>query len=483
MTADARRLGGWLRGQLGFDGVIISDYSAIGDLRHHGIAADLPEAAALALNAGVDIDMMADAYRRGLPVALERGLVSMAQIDAAVRRVLVLKERLGLFDDPYRRGATQEDAATLARRRELARSVAGRAIVMLKNEGDSLPLGAALRRLAVLGPLADAPQEMSGPWWGAAAKEGQISALAGLRAAWPAAEILHAAGVAIDGDDRSGIASALALCGTADAIILCVGESAAMSGEAASRAHLGLPGCQRRFAEAVLDRAKELGKPVIAVLFCGRPLVLPWLFERADAVLAAWFLGSEAGHALADVVSGRISPSGRTPVTWPRALGQVPIFYGLRPGGRPEDAHDRFTSKYLDVPNSPQFPFGHGLSYGRFTFANLRVAPQLAGEADRIEARVDVTNSGRQSAEETVFLFTRDPVASVTRPLLELQAFAKIVLAPGESGTVTLGMPAAQLRFAGADLAPIFEAGELEVLVGPAADRSRLLAAKIRLVG
>ncbi len=254
-----------------------------------------------------------------------------------------------------------------------------------------------------------------------------------------------------------------------------------MSGEAASRAHLGLPGQQRRFAEAVFDRAHTLSKPVIVVLFSGRPLVVPWLIERADAVLAAWFLGSEAGNSIADVVTGHVSPSGRTAVTWARAEGQVPIFFGERPSGRPADPNDRYTSKYLDVPNEPLFPFGFGLTYGRFALSNLRVTPAEAEEHDDIEILVDVRNDGPRAAQETVFLFTRDKLASVARPLLELKGFAKIDLRPGESGTVRLTFNAWDSRFLGLDLEPVYEAGELEVLVGPCADRSKLLIANVQL--
>jgi beta-glucosidase len=481
MTANRELLRGGLRGRLGFKGVIVSDYNSIAELIHHGIAADLAEAAAHALKAGVDIDMMADAYRRGLPVALERRLVTMAEIDESVRRVLTLKEQLGLFDDPYRRGATPEAAAALAHRRLLARGIGARAIVLLKNDAETLPLASSVRRLAVIGPLADAPAEMRGPWWGAADADGQVSVVAGLRAVMPESQVLYAPGVAIESDDVSGIAAALDVCTAADAILLCVGEAATMSGEAASRAHLGLPGMQRAFAEAVLERARTLKKPVIVILFSGRPLVVPWLCEKADAVLAAWFLGSEAGNAIGDVVSGRVSPSGRTPITWPRAEGQIPIFFSERPGGRPANPKDKYTSKYLDVPNEPLYPFGHGLTYGRFSLSNLRVTPESVEDIDTMRIRVDVRNEGARAAQETVFLFTHDKVASVARPLLELKGFAKIDLRPGEAGTVTLSLKASDLRFLGADLEPVFEPGEVEILVGPCADRSQLLAATIHL--
>lgn len=481
MTANAAMLNGWLRGRLGFKGVIISDYNAIAELIRHGVAADLVEAAALALKAGVDIDMVANAYRRGLPEALERGLVCMADIDAAVRRVLRLKERLGLFDDPYRRGAGGEDPAALANRRRFARDVACRSIVLLKNDGAALPLAPSVRRIAVIGPLGDAESEMRGPWWAASAPQGHVSVLEGVRDAFPDAEAAHAPGVALDDESTAGVAAAVELARGADAILLCVGEGATMCGEAASRAHPGLPGRQGALAEAVLDAAKERGAPVVVVLFSGRPLIIPRLIERADAVLAAWFLGSEAGHAIGDVVAGRVSPCGRTPVSWARAVGQIPIFFGQRPTGRPADPKDHFTSKYLDAPNTPLFAFGHGLTYGRFVLSNLSVAPVLASEEDGIDIKVEVANQGAVTAVETVFLFARDKLASVARPLLELKGFRQITLRPGERGLVRFMLPAKDLRFLGADLEPVFEPGEIEILVGPCADYEHLLAVDMRL--
>jgi beta-glucosidase len=482
MTAHLGLLRDYLRGELGFDGVIVSDYNAIGELIKHGVAADPVEAAVLALNAGVDIDMMADAYRKGLPVALDRGLVTMEQIDTAVRRVLRLKEQLGLFDDPYRRGSQRETPEVLAKRRKLAREVSARAIVMLKNEGETLPFSSSLQTLAVIGPLADTPAEMRGPWAAAAEPEKQISVLAGLRSAYPQAEIRHASGVEITGDDMRGIAAAVKLCDGANAILLCLGEASNMSGEAASRATPELPGQQRALAEAVFEHARSAGVPVAVVLFSGRPLIISWLAERSDALLAAWFLGIESGNAIADVVTGRASPSGRTPISWPRVLGQVPVFFGQRPGGRPENPEDHFTSKYLDVPNAPLYPFGHGLTYGDCSFANLSVSPNDVRESDVITARVEVKNSGRHAADEAVFLFTRDKVASVTRPLLELKAFTRVAVQPGEIVSIELTVPARELRFPGANLEPVFEPGEVEILVGPCADRAQLLVGCVRLV-
>ena len=482
MTAHAAMLRRRLRRELGFEGVLVSDYNAIAELIQHGVAGDLIEAATLALTAGVDIDMVSGAYLQGLPAALERGLVSITDIDESVRRVLALKMRLGLFEHPYRRGATAESATTVAERRRLARDIGARSIVLLTNSADALPLPASMRRLALIGPLADAPAEMRGPWWSAAEPDSQVSVLAGVRESWPEARVLHARGVEIAGTDGGGIAAALELCDDAEAVVLCLGESATMSGEAASRAHPGLPGRQRELAEAVLQRAGARGIPVIATLFCGRPLIVPWLASQASALLAAWFPGCEAGRALADILTGRRSPSGRTPITWPRAVGQIPLYFGQRSAGRPADPANPYSSRYLDESNEPLFAFGHGLTYGRFSLANLRVKPQSATAASTVEISVEVENQGNRRAEETLFLFTHRLKARVAPPLLELHGFGKITLDPGVRGTLTLHLPVADLRSLGPDLEPALEPGELEILVGPSADRASLLTGRLTLL-
>jgi beta-glucosidase len=481
MTAHAGMLWGRLRGQLGFQGVLVSDYNAIAELIQHGVAADLVEAAVLALKAGVDIDMVSGAYLAGLPVALERGLVRLEEIDACVRRVLALKARLGLFADPYRRGAAPESAAALAERRRLARDIGGRCIVLLTNRDDALPLSADIRRVALIGPLADAPAEMRGPWWSAAEPDAQISVLAGMRAL-PRVQVLHASGVDISGPETGGIAAALELCDDAQAVVLCLGEAATMSGEAASRAHPGLPGRQRELAEAVLQRAEARGIPVIAVLFSGRPLIVPWLAERASALVAAWFPGCEAGHAVADILTGRICPSGRTPITWPRAVGQIPLYFGQRNGGRPTEPVGPFSSRYIDESHEPLFPFGHGLSFTRFGLSNLRVTPDSAQASATVAVSIDVENRGERRAQETVFLFTRRLRSRVAPATLELHGIGKITLDPGARETLTLSLPVGELRSPGLDLEPELEPGAIEILVGPSAERASLLAARLEVL-
>lgn len=251
-----------------------------------------------------------------------------------------------------------------------------------------------------------------------------------------------------------------------------------MSGEAASRADLGLPAGQRALAEAVLD----LGKPVVVLLSSGRPLIVPWLFARADAVLAIWFLGSEAGNAVADVLTGKVNPSGRLPVTWPRHGGQVPIFYGQRPSGRPSRAGERFSSSYLDVPATPQFSFGHGLSYSRFTLHDLACIPRSVNAGDTVEVSVAVHNEGAVAGEATLFLFVRDVVASVARPVLELKGVRRIVLDPGQRGRVAWVLPVQALAFIGPDLDLVLEPGRFEIHVGQSADPAEFLSVSIQLL-
>jgi len=458
---------------------MVSDFSAVAELITHGVAADLVEAAALALKAGIDIDMVSDVYPKGLAVALERGLVEMRLVDEAVRRVLALKERLGLFDDPLRgHGGTASITPPQAdTRRELARNAARRSIVLLQNRNDVLPLCGEPKHLAVLGPFAENKSEMLGPWYAKGTAEEMTSFLDGIRQALPGWKITHAAGGGIAEKDPASFALALEATRDADIVLMCLGEEVLMSGEAASRARPNLPTAQRQFAEAVF----AWRKPVIVTLTSGRPITLPWLFQSADAVLATWFLGSEAGTGLADVLTGRFNPSGKLPVCWPVDVGQVPIFYAQRPTGRPLDPNNHMTSRYIDMPNDPLFCFGHGLSYTRFAYKGVRVsAPVLAkGGAVRVEA--DIVNEGGMAGEETALLFIRDPVASVTRPVLELKGMAKIALAPGAAGTVGFTLTAEDVCFPDDMGHPVFEAGTIEVMVGPKADHKELLKTAIEM--
>ena len=476
MTAHGAMLNDLVRGHWGFDGVMVSDYTAVAELMAHGVAGDLVEAAALALNAGIDIDMQDQAYVRGLPDALKRGLVAMADIDRAVRRVLELKLRLGLFDDPYRRvtapALSAADRATLT---ALARNAAARSVVLLKNERNVLPLSRDTKKIALVGPLADAPLEMFGPWFAAAPFE-SVTILQGLRAALPQADIRHVPGVAIEGDDETGIAAAVAAGRAADIVLLPLGETKDMSGEAHSRGRIELPGRQRALAEAML----ALGKPTVAILSHGRPLALPWLFERAGAVLATWFLGSEAGHGIADVLTGAHNPSARLAVTWPADGGQIPIFHSQRATGRPANSEVYFSNRHIDLPIEPQFRFGHGLSYTRFAVTKVAATPTEFTADQTVVVEAEIANEGAVAGEETVFVFVRDPVASVARPVLELRGFAKLTLAPGERRSVRFALKRDDFSFLDAKLEPRVEPGAFEILLGPCADRKRLRSVTIR---
>ncbi|MGH6898759.1 MAG: glycoside hydrolase family 3 N-terminal domain-containing protein [Geminicoccaceae bacterium] len=478
MTANSAVLRGVVRERWQFGGVIVSDHGAVAELIAHGLAEDLAGAAALALRAGVDIDLMGGAYARGLPTALGRGHVTMAQIDAAVRRVLTLKARLGLFDDPYRRGDAAPAPARAAAHRQLARDAARRSIVLLTNRDGLLPLQDGTQRIAVLGPLADSQDDMLGPWAAAGRAEDMVTILKGVRAALPGSEIVYAPGVGIAGDETDDIPAALDLARAADVVVLCLGEARQLSGEAASRARPGLPGRQGELAQAVLD----VGKPVVVLLSSGRPLMVPWLFERAQAVLATWFLGCEAGHAVGDVLSGRYNPTGRLPVCWPVDIGQIPIFYAQRPTGRPPDPALHYSSKYLDLPVEPLFPFGHGLSYTRFELSGLRTSAAELRPGESITIECDVINRGPMAGEESLLLFVRDPVASVTRPVLELKGMAKVALEPQGAGAVRFTLAADDLIFLRPDLTSCLEPGDIELYVGRTADKGTALKSGIRLL-
>lgn len=475
MTAHVALLRHYLREELGFDGVVLSDYTAIGELIEHGVAGDRTEAAALALNAGVDMDMVSGVFLEHLPEALSRGLVKEEFIDAAVRRVLALKGRLGLFDNPFRLAVSCASRTPDAL--ELARECARRSIVLLANR-QVLPIDKNLRRLAVIGPLADARMEMQGPWSAAGRPGTCVTILEGLKAALPDCDVVHAEGVGLGRDDDHGVAGACELARWADLTVLCLGEAAHMSGEAACRATPDLPGAQQQLAQAVI----ATGSPNALVLVSGRPLMIGDLAESAGAIVATWFPGVMAGHAIADVLTGAFNPSARLPITWPRLTGQIPIFYAQRSSGRPPDEANPFTSKYLDVAATPLFPFGHGLSYGRASLENLRLDRETYFTGEEISVSVDVICSEDYARRETVFFFIHDRVASVARPVMELKRWRQIDLAPGERMTISLTLEMEDLVFPGVELRPIAEPGVFDLFVGFSAASEALLRASFNLL-
>lgn len=465
MHADRGLLQGVLRDRWGFDGVVVSDYNGIAELITHGVAHDRTEAGLLALRAGVDVDMVSGVYVDDLPRAVRSGRLPQAQVDTAVRRVLQAKCRLGLFADPYRyNDAAREQARTLtAAHREAARALARKSLVLLKNDGDVLPLSKDLRTLAVIGPLADDARAVLGSWALAGRTSDAVTPLAGIRAAvGPRTRVLHTAGVGVHGGDRAGFDEALRMARQADAVVMFLGEDPGMSGEANNRSTLDLPGLQEELALAV----QATGKPLAVVLLHGRPLSIGALDAQVPAILAAWYPGTEAGHAIADVLFGDHGPSGKLPITFPRNVGQVPVYHAHKHTGRPPTEESKYSSKYLDVPWTPLYAFGHGLGYTTFRYAPPRLQHARIGIDGSQRVEVEVTNTGRRAGDEVVQLYLRDEVGSVTRPVKELRGFRRIHLQPGETGTVAFTLTPDDLAFHGADMRRRVEPGRFAVFVG-----------------
>lgn len=453
-----------LKDQWHFKGFVVTDYTSIEEMVDHGIVADEKEAAELALHAGVDMDMQSAAYYDFLKQSYDEGKVSPDEIDDAVRRILRVKYMLGLFDDPYKYLDNEREQTMVMQPDNLdfAREFAAKSIVLLKNKDQVLPLSKNTNTIAVIGPLADSKRDMIGSWSAAGDYQKSVTLLEGVREKVPESRILYAKGCEVNGDDKSGFAEAISVAHRADAIILGIGEQYSMSGEAASRSNINVPGVQEDLAKALF----ELGKPVVVVLMNGRPLDLSWLDENAPAMLETWFLGTQAGHAMADVIFGDYNPSGKLTVTFPRNLGQVPIFYNHKNTGRPFDANDKYTTKYLDVPNTPLYPFGYGLSYTTFEYSDLQLSKTEVGNPGSLQVSVTVKNTGKFAGDEVVQLYIRDLVGSVTRPVKELKDFRKIHLDPGTSEVVTFDIATDQLEFLNIDMKLVVEPGDFEVYVG-----------------
>src|SRR5712692_122583 len=445
-----------LRREWKFTGFVVSDWTSVAELINHGIAGSQAEAGRRALTAGVDMDMQSGIYVDSLAALVRSNQIPPAVVDSAVMRILRAKLRLGLFRDPYR----ARPAPATAELRAIARRVAGESIVLLKNERSLLPLDKA-GTIAVIGPLADNKEEPLGPWHTQGRAEDVVTVLQGIKT--KAQTVLYAQGSGIDDTSRAGFAAAVAAARQAKVAVLVLGERGDMSGEAASRSSLGLPGTQEQLLEAVA----ATGTPVVLVLMNGRPLILEWASDHVPAIVETWFLGVEAGNATADVLFGDVNPSGRLPVTFPRVLGQIPLYYNHRNTGRPPDPNNKYSSKYIDVPVTPRYPFGFGLSYTTFTYSDLRLSAARARATDTITATVTVTNSGSREGTEVVQLYVHDVVASVARPVRELKAFRRVTLKPGESRGVELRVALRDLWFYGLDMKPVVEPGTFRVYVGP----------------
>lgn len=448
----------------GFDGFVVTDYTSINEMIPHGVAETLADAARLAANAGVHMDMQGGAYMNELPGLVERGEVEEAVLDNAVRRILRVKYELGLFDDPYSYFNEQREQETIMKREflEAARDVARKSMVLLKNENNILPLAKDIGHIALIGPLADT-REVLGSWHGSGSHDDAVSVHQGFRQKLGnGTTIRYALGAPINEEDTSGFAEAVRIAREADVVVMVLGEHENMGGEAASRSDIDLPGVQ----EALFLEMKKLGKPVVVLLMNSRPLAIPTLHEQADAILETWFLGTQAGHAIADVVFGDYNPSGKLPVTFPRNLGQVPIHYNMKNTGRPILEDQKYTSKYLDVPNTPLYPFGHGLSYTTFAYAAPRLDKSEYRFGEEIAISVVVSNTGERAGEEVVQLYVQDLVGSVTRPVRELKGFEKVMLQPGEERTINFSLTHEDLAFHTADMEFKAEPGDFKIFVG-----------------
>ena len=475
-----------LRKQWGFTGFVVTDYTGIDEMVSHGIG-DLQTVSARAVMAGIDMDMVGESILNFSAKSIKEGKVTLVQIDAACRRILEAKYKLGLFDDPYRYcdfNRAKTEIFTDANRRE-ARNIAAQSFVLLKNQNNILPLKKS-GTVALIGPLADIKENMPGTWSVAADFSKATSVLKGLReVVGDKVKILYAKGSNLDADEkfeeRAGmfgkslgrdkrpaseiIQEALNIANQADVIVATLGESAEMSGECSSRSNIEIPDAQKDLLKALL----KTGKPVVLVLFTGRPLALKWENENVPAILNVWFGGSEAGYAIADVLFGDVNPSGKLTTTFPQNVGQVPIYYAHKNTGRALGEgkwFEKFRSNYLDVSNDPVYPFGYGLSYSSFNYSNIKLSNASLKGNQTLIATATITNTGKYEGKEVVQLYIRDVVGSVTRPVKELKGFQKIELKAGESKTVSFSITPEDLKFYNYDLKYDWEPGEFEIMIG-----------------
>jgi beta-glucosidase len=456
-----------LRGEWKFDGFVVSDYTSVKELINHGVAANDKEAAQAALNAGVDMEMVSRLFNQQGPELLKEGKLSQATIDEAVRRILRIKIRLGLFEHPYTTEAPESESLLTNTNRAAAREIAGRSMVLLKNEHETLPLNRNIGSVAVIGPFADDRRTPLGWWAGDGKPEDTITPLAGIKAkVSPQTKVSYAKGCDTQSDSTAGFAEAVALARASDVAVVFVGETSETVGEAASKSSLDLSGRQMDLVKAIY----ATGKPTVVVLMNGRPLTIGWIVDNSPAILEAWMGGTEAGNAIADVLFGDVNPGGKLPVTFPRTVGQVPIYYNHMNTGRPPDANNRYTSKYLDIPWTPQFPFGFGLSYTQFKISNLQLSTQRIRRDGQLTVTVDVENVGRRAGDEVVQLYIRDVAASMTRPVKELKGFQRVTLRPGEKRRVEFTLSPESLGFYNREMKFVVEPGEFRVMVGSSSE-------------
>lgn len=459
-----------LRKEWGFNGFVVTDYTAINELVPHGIAKDEKDAAALAMNAGVDMDMQGGTYSKYLKELLKEGRVTQEEIDNAVRRLLRIKFRLGLFADPYKYFSNKrEKKLTYSKyHMTLARQMARESMVLLKNDKETLPLKNG-QRIALIGPLANSQRDLLGSWHAAGDWKINKTVKEAMEDQFGRRNIQYAKGCDLRGDNRSGFAAAVSAARRSDVVVMVLGESAEWSGEAASRAHINLPHIQSELLEAI----HKTGKPLVVVLMSGRPLALDKEVPMTDAMLEAWFPGTEGAPALADVLSGKYNPSGKLPMTFPRITGQIPIYYSAKNTGRPYTVtgkEQKYRSRYLFTPNTPEFAFGHGLSYTTFSYSAPKLSTTKLEMGDTLHVSATITNTGNYDGTEVAQLYIRDMVGSVTRPVKELKGFRRIFLKKGESKTVNFDLTMNDLSFYRKDMTWGAEPGDFKVFVGGASD-------------
>ena len=468
-----------LRDEWDFDGMVVSDWTSVSEMINHGFCADAKDAAEKAVNAGVDMDMVSEAYIKNLALSVEEGKVSMKVIDDAVRNILRLKFRMGLFDDPYV-DMSREDMTYVPAHLETARKAVEQSVILLKNDAGTLPLGDRIRTIAVVGPMADAPYEQMGTWTFDGEREHTVTPLAALREMYgDRVRIIYEPALAYTRDkSQAGITRAVNAARRADAVIAFVGEEAILSGEAHSLANVELQGAQKQLLRAVA----ATGRPLVTVVMAGRPLVLTDEADVSDALLFAFHPGTMGGPAIADILLGKVNPSGKTPVTFPRMAGQVPVYYGQKSTGRPALSEEMLVDEipveagqtsigcrsfYLDAGSTPLYPFGYGLSYTTFEYSGLMLSSDTYGMDDDITVTFNLSNSGPCEGTEIVQLYVRDLVGSVTRPVKELKAFRRVTLGSGETQAVSFNLPVRDLAFWGMDMTYGVEPGAFTLWVGP----------------
>ena len=463
-----------LKGSWNFKGFVVSDWGSVREMVPHGYASDLADAAVKAINAGSDMDMEGYAYSKHLEDAVKSGKVKMKTLDDAVHRILVKKFELGLFDDPYRYSDAAREKSVLSdpSHRAAALDVAQKSIVLLKNERKTLPLSREPQRIAVIGPLADSQRDLEGGWVVQGERARVVSILEGIRGHAGKSEVSYAQACATGCASDQGFTDAVATAAKADVIVLAVGETWDLSGEAKSRTDITLPGQQEKLFSAL----KATGKPVVVVMLAGRPLVFNTIADLADAIVYAWFPGTEGGNAVANVLFGDYNPSGKLPITFPRGVGQIPLSYAQYNTGRPvtDEKNVVYKSAYIDSVNTPRYAFGHGLSYTDFKYSGLALSSAAMSPEQKVTLSFDLANTGKAEGTEIVQLYLRDMVSSVVRPLKELKGFQKIHLKPGEQRRVSFTIDRNLLSFYNSQLAWSAEAGDFKLMVGSASDDIRL---------